>query len=698
MESKEIDNPAFVPPGQPGFNPTIPPKVTITEETWTDANGNKLSAQRWPDGSIKESGRVTAPNKPVAAAGGAPPVPPGGSSSTEGTPDPSKPNGYDNNRPRKVIKDKNGTVIWSAELEGGDLTAWRNNQQAGQPQTADQEDPVKDRPGWTQITRVVAQGGNKSTKVTYRGPDGKEVSALPEATGSKEEQVTNRPGWVAITRVTGNDTKTTYRGPDGKEVGALPPEAPKDTPTTKVVNGKTYIQHTTPGADGKAGEIYYTDQSGARVSLPDEGIGNIKGLPSYTPDLTKPGAGLIDYAKQLDEYMAAHPEFTWEKRQEVLKNAQTLATQVAGEFNTGAAVLRENFQSQVSQRGQDMTQANSRATLANTHTQNATALIEKFAPYLGVTPGDAGKLFMGMMASQLATATMYGGMKDSPQVQMDPRLMAFADRTVGGAATPPGATPGVSPTPPGTPPNALGLGAMPNPDTALAEQIRAAHRASGAPLPAPILGPNTNMPTAPTPGGAPTAGEPGGPPLQPGPVLGSPANAQAAANAGPVPGQNGSVWTPPPADAQAAANAEPVSGQDPNQWSPPPAPLMSDVPPQPYGPLDYGQTVIPVVPSTDAPGLPSTVVPSVLPSPMRPETLWNPQPAPQAMAPGLSSLFASAFPPTWRQQANDNRDYLAGPMGPGPLVMQSQIPGLTADADAEARRQLAMEMQGVGVA
>ena len=61
--TKEIDNPAFVPPGTPGFNPTIQPKLSVTEETWKNADGTELTIQRWPDGSIHEIGAVTAPAK-----------------------------------------------------------------------------------------------------------------------------------------------------------------------------------------------------------------------------------------------------------------------------------------------------------------------------------------------------------------------------------------------------------------------------------------------------------------------------------------------------------------------------------------------------------------------------------------------------------------------------------------------------------
>jgi hypothetical protein len=96
---------------------------------------------------------------------------------------------------------------------------------------------------------------------------------------------------------------------------------------------------------------------------------------------------------------------------------------------------------------------------------------------------------------------------------------------------------------------------------------------------------------------------------------------------------------------------------------------------------------------------------------------------PYPASPGLTSLFDGAFPGqpsfTWRQRADAQRDYLAmpaagaglgnvlgmgqmgspygggidygAPAGPAPMALQSQIPGLTPDVDAEARRQLRLE-------
>lgn len=98
---------------------------------------------------------------------------------------------------------------------------------------------------------------------------------------------------------------------------------------------------------------------------------------------------------------------------------------------------------------------------------------------------------------------------------------------------------------------------------------------------------------APPVGASTTPGAPAAPPMTTG-GTGAPAisPAQASANAGPVPGQDGGIWYPPAPvmDAQAAADAGPVPGQDGSVWTPPPA-----VPETPAAP-DYGAPGMNVLP------------------------------------------------------------------------------------------------------
>ena len=627
---------------------------------------------------------------------------------TEGTPDPNAPGGYDNSRPIMAAYVNGQRTGETRQPTGDELRDWRIAQQGGK---TDAE------------IRAERDAQQAQQPTTVRVP------------------VEGHPGIYLVTRKNPqtNQTDTIYENEAGQKV-PQPAAAPSYSVSQRTINGQTYTIITKTPKDGSPPTITNYGPDGQSVSaLPSEGVGNIPGLPTYVPDLTKPGAGLFEYAKQLDEFMKANPSFTWEKRQQVLEAAQKQASTVVQEFNTGAAILREQYQTNVTQRGQDMTQANNRAALANTHHQNAIGLIEKFAPYLGVTSGDAGKLFLGMMASQLATATAYGGMQNYGREEMDPRLMAFADRAVGGASRP------ASPTPPGTPPNALGLGDIgaaqapgsereddiltveethsgrivrisraqyqeqlrnyPNvaeftrilkvepasaarpgdiltaadvppagsgdPNADMAAEVRRRHAASGAPLPTPLLGPPPNVPgqasPPPLPGGInPPAGQPGHNPTAP-VGMASPGGLLMRAE------------TP---------SAEP--GGYPTRTE------------------GYGLDPLPMQPTrTDG----------FIIEPYGP----SPAPAPTPVSSSLESMFANALPPepvSWHERAQAQASAfeqpgnvarlesliggavpsgsmfggfsMGGPVAQAPLPLASRIPGLTAEADAEARRQLAM--------
>jgi hypothetical protein len=253
----------------------------------------------------------------------------------------------------------------------------------------------------------------------------------------------------------------------GAPASATPFKEPEKPTIVKGTNGQP-DQQAVPDPD-HPGQVKYVPIPGAA------GAGNRKGVPSYTPNLTLPGAGLIARAKELDELMAAGT-ITPEQRQEILKEDQVLASTVASEFNAGVNLLTTNFQSQASQRNVDVTNAAHRANLANSHIQNALGMVEKFAMYLGETPGDAGKLFKGLMARQLATATAYGGMKDYPRETLPAHLIDHANRATGGPGS------GAAPVVPVAPQNAIGAGAVPSAVTPAAAPAAPA-------LPSPIFRP-----------------------------------------------------------------------------------------------------------------------------------------------------------------------------------------------------------------
>jgi hypothetical protein len=281
------------------------------------ADGQPISAVGDSTGYDDDRKAVWARENPVtrpSTASTKPAIPPGGSSVTEGTPLPD--GSWDNNRPREVIRDKNGQVIWSEELTGAALTAWRNNQQAGQPQTGESRVPVEGRPGWTKITRKRVEGANTTETVAFVGPDGVEVPTLPNQaqTGELVKDVPNRPGWRSITRKKvegGNTTEVTvYVGPDGVEVPTLPSETKSDR---KPVEGQPGVYLVSTTKDGKS-ETHFENEAGQTIQAPPNlpasivsgGITYIKQPDNtYAPaqGIPTPGAGL----KNVDPF---EPDYT----------------------------------------------------------------------------------------------------------------------------------------------------------------------------------------------------------------------------------------------------------------------------------------------------------------------------------------------------------------------------------------------------
>ncbi len=337
-------------------------------------------------------------------------------------------------------------------------------------------------------TRQRAEGGTTVKETEYILPDGKKEWRTQTATeaATATDQVGKPTGNTRERNEAGQAIKETeYILPDGKkewrtQTGVVERAGRKEEPYTHPKTGKQYTKVTETDPSTNQIRVYYVDPATKQEVTLDEST-NIKGVPGYTPDLTRPGAGLIDRAKQLDELVSAGT-ITWEQRNRVLDQDQKLTASIANEFNVGVSILREDYQNQTSQRNVDVNNAQSRAALANSHMQNAVGLVSKFLPYLGATPGDAGKLFTGMMAAQLATATAYGGMKDYPREQMSPGLKSWAERATAGAA-------GTGTAP--TPPNAIGAGAVPGSITTPSAEARPPME---APLPAPIFPPPPPVP------------------------------------------------------------------------------------------------------------------------------------------------------------------------------------------------------------
>lgn len=497
-------------------------RYTLADGSYVDARTSKDGAG-WEVIEYKPSAKFTASNPNTTSAQQ---KPPGGREGPEGTPDPSKPGGFDNDRPIWVVRDKDGNAVWSGPLTQQQREQWERdrNESAGRGRKTDaelaaaneqatDERQVATHPGWVQVTR---KKGN-DTKIVYRDPQGVEHATLPEKPAeAKTELVTINGQRYQVRRTpgtAGQPDKIEWFDPSGKPLAAPPVEVGKPHTEVVTVNGRRYTTTVTTlpeggvkienfGPDGKP--IAEIPQSGA-VNLPAD-------FPRYTPDLTKRGQGLIEYQQAVDQWMAAnpnHPFATWDNRQKVLSEAIGTAQVITGEFNVAAGILREAYQGAYTQRSQDITQAGNRLTAANTQVQQALSTIEKLGPYLGAAPGDAGRLFLGLQAAQMAHGTLMGGMRESPRVEMDPRMGAFADRTLGPAPTDGAPVPG-APAAPAQPGQAAPAPAAPPVSLATVDPARAEMiRRTPVFRPQPPVGgdPMTNLPQGPSAAGNIGAGE-----------------------------------------------------------------------------------------------------------------------------------------------------------------------------------------------
>ena len=361
----------------------------------------------------------------------------------EGTPIPG--GGFDNSKPIKVHRDANGQQVGPAEaLTGPEREQWEREKTGGKTdkevrdqqtsQTGEVRKPVEGRPGWTSITRATVQGGNKTEETVYVGPDGKEVRTLPEK-----------------------------------------PETPKDTPTTVIRNGKTYIQHTTPGVNGKPGEIYWTDDKGNRTTLPPEEKGTTVKLPPGAPvfDATNAETAFRSYQElfQFINPLVLSGQISREDGLAALSGPHQITGQLLDrqkEERQSAENLRRD---QLTERSQDMTQTGNRLQFsqgaANTAIRQSADLIDK-------AQGGSSTI-VPLMVLQAGMGQAMGGFRQAPPIPMGGPMPRVAERAGAGFAPP------ASPSTVGQP-NQLGLGAMPGvmmptgaataPDPARAEAIR----------------------------------------------------------------------------------------------------------------------------------------------------------------------------------------------------------------------------------
>lgn len=665
VEQKSVKNPAFDP-----YNDAAGPQyITIPVETWKNSKtGAVLSARRGEGGVFTLWESATAdPNKPnqQATVG-----------RVEGTPIPGQKNpdgsqAYDNSKPIWVERDPGNQQVGPARgLTATERAQWEKDTGRAQGQTARAE--VPGHPG---IFHVISKDANGNTDDHHEDANGNRVAA-PTETASSDEPYKGYPGWIVRTTVNNGVKRTVYINPQGQEAPDPSPaaNASKDTPSEVTRNGKTYIKHTTIKADGTAGDIYYTDQGGNRVQLPDESkpgsMVTIDGRPfwatpnadpSKAPTLTPmdPGGNVQpkDNGPQFAPGMAPSDYLT-ARRQWWMDQRRAGVSQKEVDDGWGrdvqVATARQNEENTAA------SQQNQRLSSSMTGFNQATSAVENINKYLPPGSDLGGRAFEAMLGLQRAQAERMGGYGP-----VGGRPAALTVPAAPSAA--------VDPT--------SQVAAVPPPPAADIPGVRTGAAMTGTGVDPPPVVPPTAPVTAPAgvsppSGPPPTPGEPGGPPLQTTypvwqpPTVPKPSALPPADEFGRTPASGGAV-TPSPTLAPVVGPSSEL-GQPGDPTLPLPNPVYGG--PGPSRTNDPGiYRELPAIPGSSPPvplpgeppgGWPDTGLPPPVPLPDYPgrgsgQAPFNldPQQGPVGSTPELPVMARAriASTPPWRLTEDDYR-------------------------------------------
>lgn len=374
-----------------------------------------------------QTGQYDIDQGPAPQTGTRPPIPAGGSSVTEGTPiefgPDGKPTKWDNQRPRQVIRDANGNVVWSEELTGADLTAWRNQQQASQPQT--KREPDKEHPGLTIVTTV--QGGQ--TETHYEDANGNRVATPGKEPSVQLVTINGQPGYQVRTTpgANGQPPKVEWFDPSGKPLAQPPVQAGQPHTENVTINGQRYTTVTTANPDGTISIKNY-DPAGKEIpQLPTQpSKDGFAGEPAGAPEMpTQPGqvmAGLQTYSAWLNSQVKLWKDsggkqgVSPDDATKLMDRRLAMAKGTADE-QSGLVTAQTNLRGQdITQRGQTLTDTQGRRAAAQTAYKNVLDLLP-LASKLG--PGGApalAALMAGLLPNQRDYIGSYGGFRESPEV------------------------------------------------------------------------------------------------------------------------------------------------------------------------------------------------------------------------------------------------------------------------------------------
>lgn len=497
QETKTIKNPAHKNNG--GTSYTVPEEIQVRiSRWWNPKTGQVVEAYANQDGTYTvtrqgaDKSLVDASEKPPAEKG---------RTRIEGTPDPSKPDGFDNERPVMVTRDASDKVIESRELTPAEMKEWRENRERsrnpggktdaelraeGEEKTS--QDPVNNRPGWVQITRI--KGGNKT--VTFRGPDGKEVDTLPSEDGTSSVQFVHTDGktYYTIKRKTGNNVEEyTASDPEGKTRVTLPGKESRSSVQKRAPNGTVYYEVSVE-KDGRKDSYTSSDPEGAnRIPPPDPNAA--KPLPPGMPqlDTSSPERARASYLAQV--------QWAQEQRRSGAMSSQEVQEILTPSHAAAQAVIdaeERRLTNERATRGQDITQEGNRLSAATNQYANAQKAVDdvwKIAPRGGSQASDVlmGTILLQQLMNQGIRGNVGAPAGAAAQPLTTPAAAAAAAGPTGVAAVDAAAA-----SAPATDPQAAAKSE--------AAAVREAARAAGIPLPPPVFRPSP-------PAGTPSVQEPG---------------------------------------------------------------------------------------------------------------------------------------------------------------------------------------------
>lgn len=350
-------------------------KRVVDTTTITARDGATLTLRRSASGSGPTYSVIeNTPPKPVASGSNNPASPVTGATvHIEGTPDPSKPGGFDNERPVKVVRDARGNQVGLAvPLEGKELQDWHEDRQRAR------------NPG-RKTDKEIADEKAKADSEADRKAQQNRPSVTIKEDGSG--------GLVSI---------QTY--PDGRTPVVTPIQGVRGTPQqVKGPDGNTYERQ--PDGSYAPARGIPTDRRGGKlppgVNPPRFSRGNVSAeLNRFNRELDAAvSRGEITKEEALGFYTPYHQE----------------ASTYLQEQNYGDSQDNNAVSSALTQRSQNATVAGNRLNWSNSAFQNAAAQDNNL---LMGAAGTGRSALVPLLTLQAGLANASGGFREQPEVEI----------------------------------------------------------------------------------------------------------------------------------------------------------------------------------------------------------------------------------------------------------------------------------------